>query len=260
VNSGSATVPPNILAAVYAPIRNDGNFHRHFYVSARPLSIGNRDSNGACAHQVHSHRISSQLAGPSWWRCERRLRQRQVGKTGGGNRTGGRAQKVTVHARPAENNHSSGMRSRAHILAGLGWFGGFGSGQLLNCSQSAAIHLPRASVRMRPTLRVLAGSASVPQRCRGDQQVVDQRTAQCNHEWHISSRAAQHRRTLHETGRWLALTMARTSSDTLPKRRLKVDRRLPRGLTHLSGSSSRYAPKRSSAAGQCEKLVPLGDR
>ena len=127
-------------------------------------------------------------------------------------------------------------------------------------SQSAAIHLPRACVRMRPTLRVLAGSASVPQRCRGDQQVVDQRTAQCNHEWHISSRAAQHRRTLHETGRWLALTMARTSSDTLPKRRLKVDRRLPRGLTHLSGSSSRYAPKRSSAAGQCEKLVPLGDR
>ena len=69
----------------------------------------------------------------------------------------------------------------------------------------------------------------MPQRCRGDQQVVDQRTAQCNHEWHISSRAAQHRRTLHETGRWLALTMARTSSDTLPKRRLKVDRRLPRG-------------------------------
>ena len=151
MNSGSATVPPNILAAVYAPIRNDGNFHRHFYVSARPLSIGNRDSNGACAHQVHSHRISSQLAGPSWWRCERRLRQRQVGKTGGGNRTGGRAQKVTVHARPAENNHSSGMRSRAHILAGLGWFGGFGSGQLLNCSQPVSCDSLTSSMRANAT-------------------------------------------------------------------------------------------------------------
>ena len=120
VNSGSATVPLNILGAVDAPIRNDRNLHRHFYGSARPLSIENRDSNGACAHQVHSHRISSQLAGPSWWRCERRLRQRQVGKTGGGNRTGGRAQKVTVHARPAVNNHSSGMRSRTHILRWVG--------------------------------------------------------------------------------------------------------------------------------------------